>query len=351
MNKQQVKHLAALVGVVACTWSDRSALAAESATSVYLLGSRGAVAGVTPPPGTYLADANYFYAGDASGTAALGVSLRRTGAADAGGIRLDLNADINVDGQAYYNIPTVTWVAPGTILGGNVGLSLMTPIGWKGIDVGIDAAATLTLPQPLSVSLSRGRSFAFDDEQASFGDPLVTTFIGWHEGNWHWNLGLMTNIPLGQWDAGQLANIGFNHWAFDLSGAVTWLDPSTGFELSTVAGFTFNAENPDTDYKSGTDFHVELAVMQHLSKQVSIGITGYHYQQISGDSGAGAKLGDFEGRVTGVGPAVTYNFAVGQVPVMTSFKWTHELNAKNRLEGDMGFLTVAIPLGPPPAGP
>jgi hypothetical protein len=325
-----------------------SARAAESATSVYLLGSKGSMAGVVPPPGTYVADASYYYAGDASGTAALGVTLRRTGARDTGGIPITVSADVSVDGAAYYNIPTATWVSSDRMIGGNFGLSLMLPVGWKSVDARIDAEATLTLPPPLSQTITAGRSFAFSDDNAAFGDPLITAFLGWHEGNLHTSLGLMVNVPIGQWSTTQLANIGFNHWAFDLTGAVTWLDPNTGLELSGAAGFTFNTENPDSDYKSGTDFHLEFAAMQRLSKQFAIGVTGYHYQQISGDSGAGAALGDFEGRVTAIGPALTYDFAVGQLPVMTSLKWMHEFNAENRLEGDMGFLTVAIPLGPPP---
>ncbi|HEX4892593.1 MAG TPA: transporter [Hyphomicrobiaceae bacterium] len=319
-----------------------AAYAAESATSVYLLGSKGAMAGFTPPPGTYIIDANYYYSGSAGGTAAQGIVLPKT--------RAEITATINVEGQAYYNIPTVVWVAPSPVLGGNFGFSLMTPIGYKGVEADMTAQATVTLPPPIG-TLSAGRSLRLEDDRTAFGDPLASAFIGWHSGNWHYNITAMANIPLGQWDTSQLANIGFNHWAFDFTGAVTWLDPKVGFELSAALGITFNTENPDTNYKSGTDFHVEFAALQHLSKQFSIGLAGYHYQQLTGDSGTGAVLGDFKGRVTGIGPAMTYNFQVGQVPVMTSVKWTHEFNTENRLKGDMGLLTVAIPLGPPPPAP
>jgi hypothetical protein len=61
-----------LVGIglaLAQVFTLETASAAESATSVYLLGSKGSMAGFTPPPGTYLIDANYYYAGSASGTA------------------------------------------------------------------------------------------------------------------------------------------------------------------------------------------------------------------------------------------------------------------------------------------
>lgn len=327
------------------------ALGAESATSVYLLGSKGSMAGITPPPGTYVTDASYYYGGEASGNAALSLTLRRTGANNnLNGLPLIVDADIEVEGKAYYNIPTVTWVAPQKIMGGSFGASLMLPIGWKQIDGRIDARANVDLPDPLP-DLTGGQQLSIHDADTAFGDPLISAFLGWNEGNWHWNVGVLANVPLGSWESDQLANIGFNHWAFDVSAAMTWLDPKIGFEISAAAGFTFNTENPDTDYKSGTDFHVEFALMQHLSKQFAIGATGYHYQQITGDSGAGAVLGDFKGRVTGVGPAVNATFVVGQLPVMTSLKWIHEFESENRLEGDMGFLTITIPLGPPPVGP
>lgn len=327
-----------------------NAMAAESATSVYLLGSKGSMAGFTPPPGIYVADANYYYAGSAEGNAALGVTLRRTGASNTfNNHSLTLDANIKVDAQAYYQMPMVVWVTPGKVLGGNLGFNLITPIGWKDISADIDARLNLNLGPPLSTTVSAGKRFSLDDQRGAFGDPLVTAFLGWHEGLWHWNLGAMINIPLGQWDSQQLANIGFNHWAFDLTGAVTRLDPATGLELSAAVGITFNTENPSTDYRSGTDFHVELAAMQNFSKQFAAGVVGYHYQQITGDSGSGAKLGDFKGRVTAIGPAINYNFQIGALPVSTSLKWMHEFSVENRVAGDMGLLTVLIPLGPPPA--
>ena len=64
--------------------------------------------------------------------------------------------------------------------------------------------------------------------------------------------------------------------------------------------------------------------------------------QMTGDSGS--VLGDFKGRVTGIGQVVSYTFIVGKAPVKTNLRWIREFNAKRRLKGDVGFLTVAIPL-------
>jgi hypothetical protein len=77
-------------------------------------------------------------------------------------------------------------------------------------------------------------------------------------------------------------------------------------------------------------------------------VAGYHYEQITGDSGSGATLGDFRGRVTALGPNVNYSFQLHKIPVATSLRWYHEFNTKNRLEGDSIFLTATIPLSPRP---
>ncbi len=60
-----------------------------------------------------------------------------------------------------------------------------------------------------------------------------------------------------------------------------------------------------------------------------------------------AALGDFEGRVTAVGPTVSANFQLGPVPVAMTLRYFHEFNVRNRLEGDAGWLTISIPLWVP----
>jgi hypothetical protein len=287
---------------------------------------------------TYVTDLNYYYSGDASGAAAVGVALRRIG-------NLNLQADVEVDGRAYINAPIATWIAPEKVLGGNVGFGIMVPWGWKSVDVKLDVLATLTLPN--GTVLDAGRHFEIEDSSTKFGDPVLNALIGWHEGKLHWNLSALLNVPIGPWDRDSISNIAFNHWGLDTSAAFTYLDAAKGHEVSMTAGFTFNWENPSTDYKTGTEFHLEVALIQHVSKTVSLGLVGYHYQQVSGDSGDGATLGGFEGRVTAVGPILTYGFECGKIPVSTEWKYMHEFDVENRVEGDMGMLTVSVPLSVP----
>lgn len=313
-----------------------AAHAAENATGIYLLGSKSAMAGYTPPPGVYVTDINYYYTGDASGGAAVGRALQNIG-------NITLEADIALVGDAYLNALVGTWITPEKVLGGNVGFGIMVPAGWKKTDVALDTLTTITLPG--GTIIGPGSHFELDDSTTDLGDPLLSALIGWHSGNWHWNLTGLLNVPIGPYDDNSSSNISFHHWGLDTTAAVTWLDAANGREVSVAAGFTFNWENPATDYRTGTEFHVEWALIQHLSKTCSIGLAGYHYQQVTGDSGAGAVLGAFEGRVTALGPVFTYSFQLGKLPVSTEWKYFHEFDTKNRVEGDGGFLIITMPLG------
>ena len=319
------------------------AQAAENATQFYILGLKTTMAGFTPPPGTYLIDINYFYAGSASGNAAVGIALRRLANPNLPPPRFTLQADINLDADAQLTAPLLLWVAPGKVLGGNVGLGVIVPYGRKAVDVDIDALATLTLPL-LNRTIEAGRHFNFDQSTTDLGDPALNALIGWHEGNWHWNLNALLNVPIGPWSNSSITNLPIHRWAFDATGAVTWPDPKMGLELSSAVGFTFNGENPATDYTTGTEFHVEWAIVQHFSKTFALGFDGYHYDQITGDSGPGATLGPFEGRVTGIGPVMTYSFSLAKILVSTQWSYFHEFDVENRAQGDVGMLTVTVSL-------
>jgi len=308
-------------GVLLCTLHMDKAQAAEGAASFYLLGSKNAQAGIIPPPGVYLQSDDYYYTASQSGS----------GAFEIGDVTVQTGFEVEAD--AYYKLLTPLLVTPLTVLGGNVGFGIAIPIGWKDVfAAGNLAAGDVALRQ------------TFRDSDAALGDPVASAFVGWNRGNWHWNVGALVNIPIGEWDEGALANIGFNRWGLDLNGAITWLDPQVGLDLSAAAGFTFHAENPDTGYQSGNEFHLEFAAVQNFSPQFSAGVVGYYYEQISGDSGGPPVLGDFKGRVTAVGPFVGYNFQIGETPASTRLRWYHEFDAKNRLEGDAAFFTLVVPV-------
>lgn len=302
-----------------------SAFAAEGGAGFYLLGSRGPMAGFVPPPGIYLQNDVYFYSAKAD--------VSRT---------FPFNGQIvaGIDADVWIEMPTVVWSTPLSVLNGNLALSVTPVIGGPSLD--FDARLTGPLGNTTAVNLN--------DSTFTYGDPVLSAMIGWHHGNFHWQTGVSVNVPIGDYEKNALANISFNRWAADVFGAVTWLDPTIGLDLSVAAGVTFNGENDFTQYRTGNEFHVEWSAEQHLSKQVSIGFIGYYYHQLTGDSGAGAVLGPFKGRTLALGGTVAFNFEVDRTPWSLRLKAFKELDVENRLEGTSGFLTVSVPLHVATAG-
>jgi Putative MetA-pathway of phenol degradation len=77
---------------------------------------------------------------------------------------------------------------------------------------------------------------------------------------------------------------------------------------------------------------VEGALNQHFPFGLAAGVGGYFYQQITGDSGSGATLGPFRGRVAGVGPLLSYTVKVDKQEVTLSGRWFHEFDVKIEFE-------------------
>ncbi|MCB4767886.1 transporter [Ancylobacter sp. Lp-2] len=293
--------------------------AAENGVGFYLLGGRGPMAGYIPPPGVYIQNDVYYYSGTGGG-----------------GKRFPSGGEIiaDVDATIWADFVTGSWVLPQDVLGGNLALGVIVPFGQP--DVTADVLLSPASFAPIERSVT--------DSAFLFGDPVATAALGWHDGNWHWNLTGLLNIPVGDYREGAIANLSFNRWAGDISGAVTWLDPKSGIELSATAGFTFNGTNDVTDYTTGTEFHVEWAATKMLTKALSVGLVGYYYDQVTGDSGPGARLGDYKGQVTALGGTIAYNFELAHTPISARLKIYREFDAVNRLEGTAGYVTVAFPL-------
>jgi hypothetical protein len=183
----------------------------------------------------------------------------------------------------------------------------------------------------------------------SIGDLAIGGSLGWKKRTGDrfraWSAYASVFAPTGDYEVGRLANMSKNRWAYDLGGAYTMANFKRGRELSAVLGFTFSEPNRDTDYDSGTDMHLEFAGKQHLPSHWSLGIVGYWYEQLTGDSNNPPILGDFKGRAIALGPEVSYQFMGNpKRPVTVDLRWYHEFEVKNRLEGDTVFLTISLPI-------
>ncbi len=62
---------------------------------------------------------------------------------------------------------------------------------------------------------------------------------------------------------------------------------------------------------------------------------------MTGDSGDGARLGDFQGESLGIGPGLLWQPKFAGAKLAIVGKWLHDVTATNRLEADYFSLGVA----------
>jgi hypothetical protein len=218
--------------------------------------------------------------------------------------------------------PTYTFATP--VLGGQAAFGMFAVPG----NVGIDIDATLTGPRGRTISGSA------HDERTTFSDVFYLGTLKWNNGVHNTMIYTTGNIPSGTYEANRLANLSLGFVAVDAGAGYTYLDATTGNEFSIVGGLTYNFNNPYNDYKNGIDSHIDWAASHFLSKNVLIGVVGYYFQQLTGDSGTGANLGDFKGRVVGIGPQIGFIFPAGEgYQGYLNLKAYKDLAVENRPEG------------------
>lgn len=294
-------------------------LAEEGGSGHYLPGSIASFVDGTPLTPTFVTRFNgLFYNGSISGV--LPIS----------GIQ---PAPVNVDAESYAAGLTLLWrpkieLAPGL----SYAMSTTVPYVWLTVKGDVSAGPG-TVRRTSSVN--------------AVGDvvlmPLMLSYAFSSDVHLDFRTGLYA--PTGDYEVGRLANTGKNFWTIEPTIGFLYFGQKNGREASVYAGADFNTENEDTHYKSGTPFHVDGTLAQHfplLGGLMGVGVSGYWYDQLTGDSGSGASFGDFKGRTTGVGPALSYVGRVGGRDLIAEVKWLHEVDTRNRLEGDYLWLKVIL---------
>jgi len=262
-------------------------------------------------PGLAIANFFNFYEGDAS----VSKQLPFGGLITAG-----------IDATAYSDTIVALYETPLQLLGGYYGVGVAIPYVW------MKAEGEVTGPL--------GNTFTKRDSANGIGDILFYPFmLGWTGlgGDLKSDFRLGIYAPTGDYDKGELANVGKNYWTFEPAVSLSYISSKIGLELTAFAGMDFNTENHKTDYQTGTQFHLDFTVAEHLPLLggiIGIGANGFYYQQISGDSGSGARLGDFKGRTVGIGPVLSYITKIWGKDLVAEVKWLPEIDVKNRIEGD-----------------
>jgi hypothetical protein len=240
---------------------------------------------------------------------------------------LDGRVDLNLKVTAVYDLLTPLYTFEKPVLGAQYQIGAFIPVGYVKLDAGVGG------------SLGSRSGSANDFNLGDIG--IIPAALYWKAGDFHFKLMESIIMPTGHYDVNNTINVGRHYWGFDTLFGMTWLNPKTGTEISALPGVMFNTENPDTNYHTGNEFHLDFTFNQFLSKNFAVGFQGYYYQQITSDSGSGAVLGDFKGESVGIGPAILWmpKFADGKLAAIV--KWLHDVEADNRLKGDWGQVTVS----------
>lgn len=282
----------------------------EGGQSPYFKGYRDFLTGVLPAPGLQLRHDLYLYSGTEHSTIPQG--------------------QLTVGLKAVSNILSVTYVTPYHILGGDYAFAV------RGALTDVKADQTLAMPRPRPANVRSGNLDALNDVVVN---PFV---VGWHSGNFHWNVATSVWMPAGNYDKNRIANTGRNVWALSPQSGATYFDPKSGWEVSGAAIYVVNFTNTDTNYRSGDIAHFDFAVGKMLSPQFKLGVVGYFTQQVTADSGAGAIFGNRKLRVAGAGPGATFTFFVNAVTVNLVAKYYREFDAQNTTQGDAGTLSLRV---------
>ncbi len=269
-----------LTFVLAAGICSRTVLADEGGVGFWLPGQFGSLVAVQSAAG-WAFPVIYNHP---SATAHAGTSFRR-GA--------EITAGLMTRSDLVQITPTYTFSS--SVAGGQAAVSLAFSFGPS--EAGVNAI--LFAPTGESVSASKQQSVL------GVSDLYPSATLKWQRGSNNYMIYTMEGAPTGSYSVSRIANIGLKHWSADGGGAYTYFDNTN--EFSAALGFTYNFENPATHYQNGLNSHLDWGASHFVSPPTHVGLVGYSYYQLTGDSGVGAVLGDFKSRVSAVGPQVGHS--------------------------------------------
>jgi hypothetical protein len=329
----------ALVGsaLVATTEMSR---ADENGISFWIPGFFGSLAATPQQAGWSVA--SVYYHTDVSGSGNVAVSREITIGQFNPALNTSLSANVNARADLGMLIPSYVFATP--VLGGQASVSLIGMYGSNDTSLNGTLAGTLA-------GIPFNRSFALEQTTIAFGDLVPQFALRWNAGVNNYMAYITGDIPVGQYDSTNLANMGLGHGAIDGGFGYTYFNPATGHEISATLGLTGNFKNTATQYTSGIDMHLDVGASQFLTKQFQVGVVAYAYEQLTSDQGCAPQLCPFKSRVLGIGPQIGYVFPVGGMQGYVNVKAYKEFENANRPDGWNAWLTFVLSPAPPMAKP
>jgi hypothetical protein len=306
-SARRIRHVIWFIAVALCASAD----ATEGLIATKPPGVDTQYAGMMPPPGLHITNfLGYYHADrvlDSSGDDRINIS----------------NYDIRVISETL----RFRYIWPGvTFLGANIETRF-------GYNIVTDVRFGFDLRTP------RGVIRRYDDTRNT-GDSHFALALGWHGKRFHQMIGTLVFIPTGDFSATQLANTGRGYWSLGPSYWFTWF-PIEQLEVSGALLYTFNFENPDTRFHSGSELSLDYNIGYSVTRDLQIGASGAIYKQIQDDELHDQRFGDGNrGQVFSVGPMLHWHRHNARWGVV--FKWQHEVAVRNRPKGERFFLQAAV---------
>jgi len=309
-----------------------ASFADENGVSFWLPGLFSSLVAVPQQqPGWGLTVMNYYDSVGASGSVAASreITIGRFNP----NVNVNLNVNVNARVDVGLIIPSYAFATP--VFGGQLTLGALAIVGTN--HTALDGTLTLA-SGPLAVT----RQGAISQTTTGIGDIYPQAILRWNSGVHNWMVYGTGDLPIGDYSASNIANLGIGHGAVDGGGGYTYFDPKTGHEFSAITGFTYNLINPSTNYQSGVDWHLDWGASQWLSKTLFVGPAGYFYEQVSPDRGCTPRLCPFESGVIGIGPQIGIIVPAGQVQAYLNLRSYWEFDAHDRPSGFNVWLTLSL---------
>jgi hypothetical protein len=277
-----------------------AANATEGGGSIYPMGAESFLSGALPPPGFYPLLYATRYSAD---------KLK-----DNNGNTVPL--DFKVTANAV--VPRLVWVTDKKLFGGQVAHALLLPL--VNLDVNVNGAG---------------------QRKTGIGDLNLTPLaLGYHHSpNLHSVVALDIFAPTGRFNKTDMANIGRNYWMTEAVYTASYIDPA-GWNADFKMMYDFNFKNPDTDFKSGQEFHVDYSFGYGFKQNWVAGVGGYAYKQTTSDEKNGLKLPNNKGQAFAIGPSIKYDNGKG---MFVMAKLQREMKVRNRPEGYAFWIKALVP--------
>ncbi len=238
----------------------------------------------------------------------------------------------------------ISYYSPKTIGGGaHLGWSLIVPIVSLDGDFG-DAGPQLRDNGTGLGDITTGPQVQFDPIVNADGRPVYVQ-----------RFAIDAILPTGEYDRDRDFNQGSNTYSLNPYWAATWM-PAPRWEASWRLYYLHNFRNDEPASSSPLSFRgesvrntqagnaawINFATSYEVLPNISVGLNGYYFKQLSDDRVNGHRLEDSREQVLGIGPGMFWKIEDGKGFWLNAY---HETDAENRAQNDFSVqLRFAHPL-------